>query len=101
MDVQLRCILTLAQENTPEVLIWDGALPYAFTGRHYFKFEPSKINVGGTTLVQHEDFFGPIVTLFFWYWSGKEMGPSQGWLDFNESLKEEAEKSNPVQNEMR
>lgn len=74
--------------------MWDGALPYVFTGQHSFRFEPSKESPGATNFIQHEEFFGPLVTMFGWCWGGKDAAPSQNWLDFNEALRREAEQRN-------
>ncbi|CZT16474.1 uncharacterized protein RCC_02317 [Ramularia collo-cygni] len=48
-------------ENTPEQFSWRGGITGLFHGDHFFKFLPSKENPGGTTLVNEEVYFGPLV----------------------------------------
>lgn len=86
----LHRLLNFIQSNTPESFVWEGRVPFLFSGKHYFDFAPSKQNPGGTTFVQREDFTGPLVTLAL-PWKNK--GPSENWKAFNAALKKEVERS--------
>jgi hypothetical protein len=61
-------------------------------GTHQFHFSPSQKTPGGTTLVQQEDFTGPLAVLFRPGWS---MGTqTQGNFEaFNRDLKAAVEKA--------
>lgn len=78
------------QEMTRDSFTWDGSVGGLLIGRHKFAFLPSKSNPGGTTLLQREDWLGPLSVPF-------RLGPKQwshgeGWTRFNEDIKKEAEK---------
>jgi len=44
-------------ENNPKELKWRGDVFYVLSGEHSFRFEPSKINPGGTTFIHAEVYF--------------------------------------------
>jgi hypothetical protein len=76
--------------NAPGHFAWVGSLPVLLYGTHYFLFEPSKVNPGGTTFTQKEDFQG-LAAVACWPWRNS-FKPSEPWEAFNASLKKEAER---------
>lgn len=78
------------QENSESRFTWEGSLWGLIVGTHHFDFSPSEENAGCTTFIQHEDFRGSLMFLF-WPWRNKEMS-TRNWDAFNVALKNEAEK---------
>ncbi|KAH7305797.1 hypothetical protein B0I35DRAFT_399728 [Stachybotrys elegans] len=85
---------TTVIENSPDVFGWKGSLGPLFSGQHYFQFNPSQQNPGGTTFVQKEDFGGILTTMLspFVHYFKLQDRPNVGWETFNADLKRQAEK---------
>ncbi|KAI0008852.1 hypothetical protein F4779DRAFT_585534 [Xylariaceae sp. FL0662B] len=56
-------------ENSPTSFQWLGGVPVLFYGKHQFYFSHSQDTPGGTTLIQREDFSGPLAFLAGPTWS--------------------------------
>ena len=78
------------QENTTNAFKWLGSLYGLFDGQHEFYWKKSDVTPGGTTLVQKEDFTGPL-TWFVREGSSGGLQTRGNFEGFNRELKKAAE----------
>lgn len=76
------------------MFMWDGTIPglgFVLSGKHYFYFSPSKVNPGGTTFIQKEDFTGLLTMI--WPGNDTQKWSIEQWSEFNEAFKKDIEAS--------
>lgn len=80
--------------NSSSEFKWQGklwGLPGIFTGEHAFRFEESKQNIGGTTLVHAEEFWGILPRLLLGDGSKALNDVKASYEKFNGELKARCE----------
>ncbi|KAF2639342.1 hypothetical protein P280DRAFT_470710 [Massarina eburnea CBS 473.64] len=78
-------------ENSLAAFKWLGSLYGLFEGQHEFHWQRSQTIPGGTTMLQKEDFTGPL-TYFVREGSSGGLQTKSNFESFNRDLKAEAEK---------
>jgi len=91
VDLKGTIINPVIVENSPNSFQWRGSLYGFFVGVHQFHFTPSETAPGNTTLVQKEDFGGPLSFLVRPGWSLAKQTQANFEV-FNKDLKAAAEK---------
>lgn len=85
--------------NSPTHFKWQGklwGLPGIFTGEHEFRFEESKVNVGGTTFVHAEQFWGVLPRLLLADGSKALKDVEESYGKFNADVKARVEAGAPA-----
>ncbi|KAH8805264.1 hypothetical protein F5884DRAFT_678085 [Xylogone sp. PMI_703] len=90
--MQRECVVL---ENSQEAFGWQAGTQHVLQAKHYFRFQPSTTNPGGTTFVHQEMFSGALAFILREGWAGRLIGMRakiEGWFkNFDIDLKKVCE----------